>query len=498
MVKEYRKARILLWISAFALLAGCASSGGGKIAKRKHARRLPPGLDSTTVWESAKVADANFVSARRSNEAQKHQTIAKRNTQKVDEFWALLEGKGNAKSLSKLEKNQFDREFANGAKALERWKKITKNGQRNEMSASAQTACISARRHLEQAVRLNPFDKNARMLLAVTYYNLQHIFGQQNNYRKAVDILERLVRIEKGEPELYRSLAENYMALKQWDAAVRQFKQAEFVLKKTSFAAPPDTAKLFYYAYMQGDMTARMYQAQAAIALFHKAQKYARSKSEKDDVNNYIKWVNWDGGNIRNSEAWDKILQYESGKKYAQLDYEASKLIPLLRTKKAKLSVHHKLAVAEFEFLNKKTRAIERMRRVYESLNRQELASPSEEISAYLNTYGAMLFRFGVEARERQDNKLALAYFKKATEFEWDQVAKPNFELVTLVWNTPNQAINFGKTALRSAAGLSDYETCQLMSLMVKAHKSAGLYDEARTYFNQWKNCQKGQVHDAE
>ncbi len=497
MVKEYRVVRILLWMCAFALFAGCASSGGGKIVKRKQ-RRLPPGLDSTTVWESASLADANFVSARRSKEAQKHQAIAQRNSRKVDEFWNLLEGKSRARNLTSSEKNQFDRAFADGAKALERWKKITGNGQRNEMSASAQNACLTARRHLEQAVRLDPFDKNARMLLAVTYYNLQHIFGQQNNYQKAIDILERLVRIEKGEPELFRSLAENYMALQQWDAAARQFKKAEFVLKKTAFAAPPDTAKLFYYAYMQGDMTARLYQPQAAIALFKKAEKYARSKGEKDDVDNYIKWVNWDGGNIRNSEAWDKILQLEQEKQYAQLDREASRLIPLLRTKKAKLSVHHKLAVAEFEFLNKKSKAVERMRRVYDSLSRQELASPNEEISAYLNTYGAMLFRFGVEARERQENKLALAYFKKATEFEWDQIAKPNFELVTLVWNTPNQAINFGKTALRSAAGLSEYEMCQLISLMVKAHKSAGLYDEARTYFNQWKVCQKGQVHDAE
>ncbi|KAA3620422.1 MAG: hypothetical protein DWQ05_00325 [Calditrichaeota bacterium] len=497
MVKEYRILRTVVWLCAFAILAGCASSGGGKMAKRNK-RRLPPGLDSTTVWQSSQVADANFVSARRTSEAEKHQAIAKRNTAEVDEFWALLEGKVKTQNLTATEKKQFDREFANGAKALERWKKITKDGQQNQMGVKAQNACITARKHLEQAVQLNPFDKNARMLLAVTYYNLQHIFGQQNNYKKAVDILERLVRLEKGEPELFRSLAENYMALQKWDAAATQFKKAEFVLKKTSFSAPPDTAKLFYYAYMQGDMTARMYQASAAVTLFRKAKMYARSANEKDDVANYIKWVNWDEGNIRNSEAWDKILDLEQKKQYAQVDLEATRLIPLLRTKKAKLSVHHKLAVAEFEFLNKKPKAIERMRRVYESLNRQEIKTPSEEVTAYLNTYGAMLFRFGVEARERQDNKLALAYFTKATEFEWDQVSKPNFELVTLVWNTPNQAIIYGENAIRLAAGLTEYEMCQLISLMVKAHKSAGLYDEARTYFNQWKNCQKGQAHDAE
>ncbi|MCA9731664.1 MAG: hypothetical protein H6696_08010 [Deferribacteres bacterium] len=496
MVKEYRILMLIAWALALAMITGCASSGGNKMANSK--KRLPPGLDSTTVWDSGKVADANFVSARREQEAEKHHTIAKQNSEKVDEFWAYLENSSKPKDLTNSEKAQFDREFANGAKALEQWKQITANGQRNQMAEEAKIACLSAKQHLEQAIRLNPFDKNVRMLLAVTYYNLQHIFGQDSNYERAVEILERLVRIEKGEPELYRSLAENYMAMHRWEDAAQQFLKAEFVLKKTAFEAPPDTSKLFYYAYMQGDMTARMQQANPAIALFKKAQLYARTQGEKDDVENYIKWVNWDGGQIANSESWDRVLAFEQNKQYPQLEQEANRLIPQLRTKKAKLAVHHKLAVAEFEFLNKKPKAIERMKRVYESLQPEEVATPSEEVTAYLNTYGAMLFRFGVEAREHHENKLALAYFTKATEFEWDQVAKPNFELVTLVWNSPEKAIVYGKNAIKAAEGLSEYEMCQLISLMVKAHKSAGMYDDARTYFNQWKTCQKGQTQDAE
>ncbi|KAA3657740.1 MAG: hypothetical protein DWQ10_12650, partial [Calditrichaeota bacterium] len=299
MVKEYRVIMLIAWALVFAMIAGCASSGG-KMANRK--RRLPPGLDSTTVWESGKVADANFVSKRRENEAEKHHAVAKKQSKKVDEFWSFLENGDKPKDLSKNEKAQFDREFASGAKALERWKQITANGERNQMAENARTACLSAKQHLEQAVRLNPFDKNVRMLLAVTYYNLQHIFGQESNYRRAVEILERLVRIEKGEPELYRSLAENYMAMQRWEDAAQQYLKAEYVLKKTAFEAPSDTSKLFFYAYMQGDMTARMQQANAAIALFKKAQFYARTDGEKADVDTYIKWINWDGGQIANSE----------------------------------------------------------------------------------------------------------------------------------------------------------------------------------------------------
>ncbi|MDQ7052841.1 MAG: hypothetical protein Q9P14_08105 [candidate division KSB1 bacterium] len=69
-------------------------------------------------------------------------------------------------------------------------------------------------------------------------------------------------------------------------------------------------------------------------------------------------------------------------------------------------------------------------------------------------------------------------------------MAKSYVEMVTLLWNSPEKAIYFGEKALAHAEGaLSSRESCELLSLMVKAHKSAGLYDKARDYFQQWKQC---------
>jgi len=153
--------------------------------------------------------------------------------------------------------------------------------------------------------------------------------------------------------------------------------------------------------------------------------------------------------------------------------------------------VHHKLAVVEFEFLNRKETAIERMKAVYEALGAAVYdRNRPAEIQQYLDTYGAMLYRMGIDALERQQKKLALAYFTKSIEFDWNQVAKSYVELVTLLWNSPEKAIYFGEKALAHADGaLSGKESCDLLSLMVKAHKSAGLYDKARQYFQQWKQC---------
>ncbi len=486
MERDYGTWAALLGSLFYVFVAGCAGLSGSRVALE-----VPPGVDSTTVVRANELAAANFVPASQESEAQQLAEQGKNELQQVDEFWSYLEQRVEKQPLTDSESSQFDREVAKGAQALSRWKKLTKNGTDEKAFQQAMQYCLQAQEHLEKAVRLNPFDKNARLLLAMTYYNLQHIFGRDNNYRKAVEILERLTRIEKGEHDLFRLLAENYMQLKEWRKALDNFARAETVMVKTSFDAPPDTAMLFYYAYMQGDMYARLYKTAEALEKFRIARGYARTEQDRSDVDNYVAWINWDDGNIRASEVWDEILALEAKKDYARLDAVGRKLIPLLRTKRAKLAVHHKLAVVEFEHLNRKRDAVERMKAVYEALG-PEVTNPqrSPEAQQYLNTYGAMLYRLGVQALQQQKKRIALAYFTKSIEFDWDQIAKSYIELVTLLWNSPEKAIYFGEQALAHADGaLSSQESCELLSLMVKAHKSAGQYDKAREYYQQWKQC---------
>ncbi|MFQ5706111.1 MAG: tetratricopeptide repeat protein [bacterium] len=488
MVKKRRTFSVFSLALLLALSLGCASSG----KRTRLSMRVPPGLDSTMVVYSSRLADNNFVSSKREREAKRAAEAGKENLNRVDEFWAYLEQRvGKSSTLSGADQAQFDRELSQGAQALATWKKLTKNGQDENASEAAWNYCLQAQKHLEEAVRINPFDKNSRMLLSVVYYYLQNIFGKQGNYQKAVDVLERLVRIEKGEHELFRLLAENYQALGKYDLALNNFKRALAVLIKTSFAAPPDTSMIYYYTYAQGDVYARMYDAVHAIKTFKVAKSIARTEQEKSDVDNYLKWISWDGGNIRASEQWDKILAFESSKDYPKMVNACKKLLPALTTTKAKLNVQHKLAVVEFEILGQQARAVERMRRVFDLLPRNKLRSGDPQIQPILDSYGAMLYRLGVEAMEKQDKKVALAYFNKAVSFDWNQIGKAYFELVTLLWNDPDQAIQFGKKALASNSGLSNEESCELMSLMTKAHKSAGRYDEARKYYNKWKQCQE-------
>ena len=129
-----------------------------------------------------------------------------------------------------------------GAKYLERIKALDQKGLIEKEIQKVKVFCRQAQLNLEEAIKINPFDKNARMLLAVVYYNQQHIFGLQNNCLKSIEILERLTRIEKGEHELFRLLGDNYLALKQNDKALINFQKAHTVMIKTSFKTAPDTS----------------------------------------------------------------------------------------------------------------------------------------------------------------------------------------------------------------------------------------------------------------
>lgn len=470
------------------LIAGCASSGR---QSSPSAVVVPPGVDQQTAAQASRVADSNFVSVDAERRAQQEAEIGQRNLKKVDEFWKVLEQQVQQGALSQEQQASFDRELAQGAQALEKWKALTKNGTDDKAFKSAFQFCQQAQTHLENAVRINPFDKNARVLLSMAYYNLQRYFGESQNHERAISILERLIRIERGEHELYRLLGENYLALKDYRSAGENFARGQYVMIKTSFDAPPDSSLLFYYSYMQADAYARLHNAPAAVKTFKIARNFARTKQEQDDVDNYIKWINWDGGNIPASERWDEIVAMEQKKEYKKLADASLQLIPTLRTRRAKMAVHNKLAIIEFEFLDRKDDAVERMRTVHEALAPEELANPSEEVKLYLNTYGAMLHRLGVDAREAEQRKIALTYFAKAVTFNWDQVAKPLMEMVTLVWNSPDQAVGYAEKALQVGEGvLTAEEACELRSLLVKACKSAGQFDKARNYFTQWKECQ--------
>ncbi|MEK7729355.1 MAG: hypothetical protein AAB354_13155 [candidate division KSB1 bacterium] len=484
--------RSLIYTLSLLLAVALVACGGAKKSARTNERSLPPGLDSSTVAHANKFGEQNFVSSTREKKAARIAAAGKERLQKAEAFWAVLEKpESGSAALSSTQKADFERAAQAGAQSFNKLKAIARNGAPPQDSLAAKAHCLAAQNFLEEALRLNPFDKNVRLMLASTYYQLQRLFGMEKNFAKAVEVLERLARLEKGEHGVYRLLAENYLALQDYHQACANYRRAEEVMRKLAFMTSPDTALLFYYSFGQGDALARLHDAPSALKAFAAARAFAKSGQDRRDLENYLKWIAWDGGNTRASEQWDKILEWEEGKQYALVAASCQKLLPTLKTPQAHWAVAHKLAVMEFEYLNQPSRAVERMQQIFAALPALEKEAQSEaETKAYLNSYGAMLYRLGVAARKQEQKKVSLAYFTKAMSFRWDNVARAGMELLPLVWNSPQDAIKYGKLALAASSGLTLQEHCQLMSMLIKAYKSAGQFEDARVLFADWKKCE--------
>lgn len=482
--------RLICFFYVLAALA-LAACGGAQKNVRASKPNLPPGLDSSTVARANKFGEQHFVSTKRANEAAKIAASGKARLQKVDALWTVLEKTENGSTaLSAAQKAEFEHAANAGAQSLNKLKTAQPNEEETKETLAAKAYCLEAQNFLEAAIRLNPFDKNVRVMLATTYYHLQRLFGLENNHDKAVEVLERLVRLEKGEHAVYRLLAENYLELHEYQPALNNYRRAEEVMLKLAFMTPPDTAMLFYYNFGQGDALARLHEASSALKAFEEARPFVQNERDQQDLENYLKWINWDGGNTHASEQWDKILALEAKQEYLQTAQACQRLLPRLKTPQAKLAVSHKLAVMEFEYLKKTSIAVERMQQVFEALPAMEKEAQKEEATkVYLNTYGAMLYRLGVAARKQDQKRVSLAYFTKALSFKWDNVARAGLELMPLVWNSPAEAVKYGKLALASSSVLTPEENCQLMSMLIKAYKSAGQFEDARALFEDWKKC---------
>ena len=155
---------LLLLILLSAVMPGCFS-----YRKRNSSAgvlKVPSGLDSTTTIRAYELAERNFVSTRREEDAQEYSDAGMQRLGSVDEFWRYLEQKNTlGRALSETEQAQFTRQMDQGSAALSAGK-ARKDG-RGGSTEAALRYCQQAKEYFEAALKINPFDKNTRMLLSI-------------------------------------------------------------------------------------------------------------------------------------------------------------------------------------------------------------------------------------------------------------------------------------------------------------------------------------------
>lgn len=486
---------------AFVIFTGCSSLG--RLSKDKPSLHVPAGVDSTVAAEADSIADGLFVTLEREKKAGSFKDMGKAHTSASDTLWKYLTAvRDSFPAVSESDSIQAIEAFNAAARYLQELAALEQRSKADGLSQELIEAKVyqllqMARHNFERALILNPFDLETRSWLARVYQSLAARFLNEDDHKKAVKILENLTRLERGEHALYARLAESYYALERWEEAYTNFARAEAVLRGARGLdfnnagdapedAPVDTASLFYYVYYQGDTQAKLHRSERALMDLERAKAYPSTEAERADIQSYIDWINWDDGNVAAVELRDRCLKLEANEEHKDAAKGYKRLLAMLNTPQARDEINWRLALLEFQHLDKKDDGIARLQRVVQGAPKDETGAPVDSTyQEYFNSYGVMCHNLGLEYFKK-DRKVAFIYFKQAVAVEWENKAKSYLEIAKLSRNNPRAVLENCEQALALQEQLNEPEQMQVYRLLVEASKRLGQFDRARTYYGEW------------
>jgi tetratricopeptide (TPR) repeat protein len=163
------------------------------------------------------------------------------------------------------------------------------------------------------------------------------------------------------------------------------------------------------------------------------------------------------------------------------------RLLPSLKTPRARHEMSWRLATLEFNHLNKPEKSLQTMQAVVKE-TRTDADSMAQK---FRDSYGAMCFNQGQQMLAARKFSTALAYFQQSAEIDWNYRAKSYLELARLAANDPKRAEEFAKQALASAQQLNPKEEITVHELLTQALKRQGKFDEARRQFEKYRELNK-------
>ncbi len=488
------------------LLCSCAGGSKTKIIKTKEGKiEVPAGVDTSVAFASNRMARQLFVEYPMQARAKRVADSAAVRFERSEDLWKILEGKSDSSAI--VDTVAAIEKFNEAGRSLLQARDLDKKATASPTDAAtlrqeSLKALETARAAFELSLRFNPFDNNTKLWLARTYQRLAERFLNEQNYIKAIGILEHLVRLERDQHALHARLGDCYLALKKYPTALQNFKKAEEVLMATTvFGVPPsrevnatniaaatDSTSRFFYLYYQSESYIKLLEADSALDVLHRAKVFAPTPEDVTTVETNITWINWDDGNIPASEKRDSLLSWVDASKYGDAAKGFRKLLPDLRTSRARREIGWRLATLEFNYLQREEDALHTMQTVVRATGSDSLAARQDSLyQKYIDGYGAMCFNQGQKMLAARKFTTALTYFNQSAQLDWNYRAKSFLELAKLAVNDPPRAETLAKESLKYSQQLEAREELAATELITQALKRQGKFDEARQYFERYR-----------
>ena len=460
-----------IYIFALVILYGCSGSRNmidkpAAINIKKINFQIPAGVDSSIAYNSKFKAERLFVDTKREQAADSINNNFSDYLDITEELYGLLEKK--KQEFERIRQEFRELNASNVVKktlTLEERRKYEKAFEQiaeDSLTISIVTSLLDyylnyCYEHFQQAYKLNPFDLNGLTNLAVCDWDRGLIFQDTLANRTSIQFLMKVLNHNRGAAYIYKEIGKNYFKLRNWKKAHEYLSTAQRIYAITSVfdnPKPDSSEKLIkaniplhvipkeYYDYLlkKAEAEIKIYEADSALATLEQALVLAPSKSDSNDINRLVNdWIKWDDGNIYAAEQKEIIEDSLIQGNYEWAKDAYIRLLPQLKTKKAKDNITWKLGRIEFSFLDQAEEAANRLYNLVvnadTSKNKTNVyKAPDDSLyKVYFKDCGELLFGLGNKYRDEGLHDKARQYFRQDTTFDWAGRGKAFLPLAQLV-----------------------------------------------------------------
>lgn len=463
---------------------------------------VPDGVDSTIAATAFMLADSSFVEWVEEQEAEQLKEKGRLLKTESDSLWNALEiDQTDLDSTVITDSSAFITSFNNGAQQYIELQRVAAIQDPTIEDQVLYIALVdSAIFSFERALVLNPFDAQTRVILAQLYSINAGRLNQNDEFEKSIEILEKLSRIEKGDPIILGILAENYFLLNRYPESALNYRKAADLLLQTGMLSerylleqqysPQDSVDLFTYYYYEGQSYLKLFDEYASKAAFTEAGKFAATQEYGEIIEGELRFIEWDEGNIKASYARDSLIQLVSlgDIKEALHGYEA--LLTTLRSQRAKDEIEWRTGLLNYELGNSEVAA----KILFTLYNNTELHVNGLAVDSvyqqYVEDYGIITFNIGQEYLNQRERRLALTYFLQSGKVEWEFNARALLRVATLLQNNIDESLKYALLVEKEVEKLNKEEQKTLYQLFVNQYRRDGKMDMARRYYALWSQVQ--------
>ena len=500
-----KRINLLILFMVPVALTGCASSSSYSMLEGESVQPgavsslyIPAGVDSAAAADAEILAEASFVPYEKEVQAERMRSNAVSYRVASDTLWYYLSLDRSNFEVTEEDSIDAIRTFNRGVEFVQEMQQLGSRTNIPEDQLRTRHAQLvdQAVNALEEAIVLNPFDVDTRYLLAQLYGVKAVRLTGENEHRKAIEVLERLERIEKGDHPIYASLAENYFAIGNYTRAAENFSKAENTLRETGRLSdtyfetgeysPNDLAALFLYAYYAGEAYTFNYDAPNALSAFERARQFTEDDSEKQAVASMVDFINWDNGNIKASMARDSLITLDRDGNLEGAERGFIALMRDLGTQKAKDETDWRLAIVQYR-LEKEDSAADRLMNLVNRTEKGIDGLPLDEsYQRYFNDYGLICYNIGQRYLSERDRATALKYLEQSSRIQWSDRARANIEIAGILMNNLPEALRYASMAEEEISSLGPEDRKELYRLLSDLHRRNGNMPMASRYRELW------------